>query len=209
MDARRRLMYDWLVFGRVMLLCRGLGSARLLSLFVVGVVLVILRKCYILCYLTLMPWCCRYMAQRGSSRDEALREVLGRGALAGAVAACDRTTQQSQVQNLLEIVGAYGFPESVDVLILYIAYQVGRKQIHPETGRRLVEDLGYIRERAGRLDDGGQDGGGVGQELLRRYLGAVKWSYTAITRGHRYGVCRRLRQLGPDVQQVVGAILSR
>ncbi|HID41808.1 MAG TPA: hypothetical protein EYP33_06615 [Pyrodictium sp.] len=149
------------------------------------------------------------MVQKSPSRGEFLQEVLGRGALAGVVAACDRTTQQNQVQNLLEIVGAYRFPESVDVLMLYIAYQVGRKQIHLETGRRLVNDLDYIRRLAEQLGDSGREGEGMGQELLRRYLGAVKWSYTAITRGHRYGVCRRLRQLEPDVQQVVGAILSR
>jgi len=149
------------------------------------------------------------MPQEELSRNEVSREVLGRGSLTGAFAACDRVTQQSQVQNLLEIVGAYRFPESVDVLLLYIAYQVGRRQIHPETGRRLVEDLDYVRKLAEQLAGSSQDAGGVGQELLRRYLGAVKWSYTAITRGRWHDVCRRLRQLEPDVQQVVGAILSR
>lgn len=134
----------------------------------------------------------------GSPITSLADEVMGRGALAGAVAACDRRTQQSQIQNLLEVLGAYRYPESVRVLLLYIAYQVGRRQIERNTGRRIASDILYIvRNSGGDVD-----------ELLRKYLGALKWSYTAITRGGFYGVCRVVSRLRPSVEEIVKAILG-
>jgi len=134
----------------------------------------------------------------GSPTTSLADEVVGRGALAGVVAACDGTTQQSQIQNLLEVLGAYHYPESVRVLLLYIAYQVGRRKIEKNTGRRIASDILYIVRNSG----------GDANELLRKYLGALKWSYTAITRGRFYGVCRVVSRLKPSVEEIVKAILN-
>jgi len=135
----------------------------------------------------------------GSPATSLADEVMGRGALAGAVAACDRITQQSQIQNLLEVLGAYRYPESVKVLLLYIVYQVGRRQIERNTGRRIVSDILYIVRNSGGDDV---------DELLRKYLGALKWSYTAITRGRFYTVCRVVSRLEPSVEEIVKAIFN-
>ena len=137
----------------------------------------------------------------GSSVEVFIREVLGRGALAGATAACDDTTRANQVQRLLEIVGAYRGSEAVEVLALFVSYQVGRGNIAANTGRLIVSDIldFYQRAESYKLDI---------NDILSTYLGALKWIYMAISKGHRYHVCRQVRYLKPNALDVAAAVMG-
>ena len=140
-------------------------------------------------------------ADTSSTKADLYSEILGRGALAGVMAACDRVTRQSQVQNLLEIIGLYRGKEAVEILTLFIAYKVGNGLIGKNTGRQIIDDLLYIYRRV-------KSGGNVTiDDALSSYLGALKWSYTAVSRGYNYHVCRMMKNLKPDVMNVVEAIM--
>jgi len=135
------------------------------------------------------------------SVEDFRQEILGRGALAGATAACDGVTRANQVQRLLEIVGAYRGPEAVEVLALFVSYQVGRGNIAANTGRLIVNDVLDLYQRSARYELDIND-------VLSAYLGALKWIYTAISRGHRYHVCRQLRYLKPSALDVAAAVMG-
>ena len=108
--------------------------------------------------------------------------VLNLGARAGLQAACSRQTKQAQVQALLEVFNSYAYPESVKVLLLYVSYQAGRGNIDRNTAARIISDILDITRKCGGGDE-------PVQELVRKYLGALKWVYTSISRG-AHQVCR-------------------
>ena len=138
------------------------------------------------------------------------KQVIDKGAYAGVAAACDNLTKLSQVQNLLEVVGAYRYPQLYSVISLYIAYQVGRGNIGRDTGRILFNDIRWLHDEYNKLSRDDKEKTSF-EELLRQYLGSVKWSYVAITRGRMYGVCRALRSrtLRPDTIDILRSMFQR
>ena len=113
--------------------------------------------------------------------------VLNLGARAGLQAACNRQTKQAQVQALLEVFNSYAYPESVKVLLLYVSYQAGRKNIDNNTAARIISDVLDIVRKCG-------SSGESVQELVRKYLGALKWVYTSVSRSASH-VCRESRRI--------------
>jgi hypothetical protein len=138
------------------------------------------------------------------------KRIIDKGAYAGVVAACDNVTSPSQVQNLLEIVGAYSYPEVYSIISLYVAYQVARGGIGRETGRIIFNDVKWIHDEYNRLPREEKERTSF-EELLRRYLGSLKWSYIAVTRGRMYGACRALRSrmLSVDTIAILQAMFQR
>jgi len=107
--------------------------------------------------------------------------VINLGARAGLQAACNKHVKQAQVQSLLEVFNSYAYPESVKVLLLYVAYQAGRNNIDNLTASQVINDILDITRKCSENNE-------IMQELIRKYLGALKWVYTAITRG-AHSVC--------------------
>jgi len=134
------------------------------------------------------------------SQRLSLSQVVGMGAKAGVIAACDHRTQRTQIQNLFEVLKEYEYPDSVNVLQLYIAYQAGRGHIDRNTAKQLIQD---IRQIASSTSDNKE-----GKELLRSYLGAVRWAYTAIDRGRPYRACRAAQRLRPVLDDVIRALFN-
>ena len=113
--------------------------------------------------------------------------VLNLGARVGLQAACNRQTKQAQIQALLEVFNSYAYPESVKVLLLYVSYQAGRGNIDRGTAAQIISD---ILDIVGKCGSGGESV----QELVRKYLGALKWVYTSVSRGASR-VCRESGQI--------------
>ena len=135
-----------------------------------------------------------------SSIEDFKREVLGRGALAGAIAACDNITRANQVQRLLEIIGAYRGSKAVEILVLFVSYQVSRRTIASNTGRVIINDILDLYQRARNLRLNIDD-------VLSTYLGALKWAYMA-SRSRKYHVCRQVNSLKPSALDVVAAVIG-
>jgi len=129
-------------------------------------------------------------------------EALRRGALAGVVAGCFGV-KTSQVENMLSILGEYRYPASFDVLLLFLSYQAGRGHIRRDVAREVTRDLLELR----RLAEKSVSTAHVAEimdELLRAYLGALKWTHTAAGKMRR--ICNELRYLS---QKPVGEIVRR
>lgn len=134
-----------------------------------------------------------------SKESDLVDQALGRGARTGYIAACNGT-RQNQIQGLLEVLGSYPYPESLRVLLLYVSYQAGRQTIDKATAKQLIEDLLFLNREA----QGAKLGGEEIQEILRKYLGSLKWVYTAINQGRLRVNCRETPQ--PSVEEVVKRI---
>jgi len=83
------------------------------------------------------------------------------------------------VQKLIEIVSAY--PEvAYDMLLAFIAYQVGRGYVRDGVARRFIECLKGLSNMKGAK---------LSRDELLKVLGMARWVYQAISRGRGY-VCR-------------------
>ncbi len=139
-------------------------------------------------------------------------EALSRGAWAGALSQClGRKLQSSQIENMLGIIGEYKYPFSLNVLLLYVAYQAGRGIMDRNLAQTMTEDLLYLGEMIDKLRSGTSVREFDPDEVLRSYLGAMKWVATAIEKGRMYAICRSTRRRGPerpDVRQVAAMLFK-
>lgn len=93
--------------------------------------------------------------------------------------------EESQLRNLQNLASA---TDSVPVLENFISYQIGRKKIPVEVGRRILEDVQKLSQKAEELTRQGPEARRwVRMGLIRLYLGFLVRSFVAAKKSREEG----------------------